>query len=85
MTKDISTACFTRDGWHCQSCNSSQGLHPHHIKYKSHGGPDELENLITLCWICHGAVHAGILELKQERDSVTGLLHVTGFHWKGNR
>jgi 5-methylcytosine-specific restriction endonuclease McrA len=39
------------------------GLHPHHIKYKSAGGEDTLDNLVTLCWKCHRAVHDGFLKV----------------------
>ena len=51
--------CFKRDGWHCRNCNSTQNLHPHHIVYKSQGGPDTLYNLVTLCMNCHRDVHEG--------------------------
>lgn len=34
-------------------------LSPHHIKYKSHQGPDTKENTITLCQLCHKAVQEG--------------------------
>jgi len=30
---------------------------PHHIVYKSRGGSDTEENLITLCMYCHKKVH----------------------------
>jgi predicted HNH restriction endonuclease len=50
-----------RDGWRCFYCNSSQNLHPHHITFKSQGGPDELWNLLTLCMNCHRDVHDGKL------------------------
>ena len=30
---------------------------PHHIKYKSRGGSDKLENLAALCGRCHWMVH----------------------------
>lgn len=31
---------------------------PHHIRYKSQGGGDNHENLITLCRACHDLVHS---------------------------
>jgi 5-methylcytosine-specific restriction endonuclease McrA len=46
-----------RDGWKCRSCGLRQNLHVHHIQYRSHSGPDESWNLITLCNQCHEAVH----------------------------
>jgi len=59
----IYLACFKRDRFHCRHCNSTEGLHPHHIIYRSHQGPDELNNLITLCWQCHRAHHDGKLHI----------------------
>jgi len=50
-----------RDGWKCRSCKLRQNLHVHHIQYRSHQGPDESWNLITLCNQCHEAVHRGDL------------------------
>lgn len=32
-------------------------LHAHHIIHKSSGGPDTLDNLVTLCNRCHAAKH----------------------------
>jgi predicted restriction endonuclease len=42
-----------RDGWRCQNCGSSKDLHVHHLKKRSKLGDDALDNLITLCLICH--------------------------------
>jgi len=47
----------------CQICGSSQKIGPrcnggiHHINFKSHGGGDTWENIITLCGPCHSKVH----------------------------
>jgi len=56
--------CFVRDGWKCRNCGSRNDLHQHHIEYRSHGGSDELDNLVTLCWKCHRAVHDGKLKVE---------------------
>lgn len=51
----------------CQVCGSTQKIGyringgVHHIVYRSRGGTDDPENLITLCTRCHTAVHDGIL------------------------
>jgi hypothetical protein len=63
VNQAISRSCFERDGWRCRHCWDRNGLHPHHVIYQSHGGPDELNNLITLCWQCHRAHHDGFLEI----------------------
>lgn len=42
----------------CEICQRSKGRHAHHRLMRSHGGPDELTNLLWLCWACHRQVHA---------------------------
>lgn len=48
-----------RDGWRCQSCGSMSNLEVHHQEFRSQGGCDLEENLITLCWNCHARLHYG--------------------------
>jgi 5-methylcytosine-specific restriction endonuclease McrA len=55
--------CFTRDNWRCRHCGDRNVLHPHHVIYRSQQGPNELNNLLTLCWQCHRAHHDGFLEI----------------------
>jgi 5-methylcytosine-specific restriction endonuclease McrA len=50
---------YTRDGWKCCLCKSRRQLSPHHILPRSQGGPDVLENLVTLCVLCHRAMDGG--------------------------
>jgi hypothetical protein len=38
-------------------------IHRHHIVYRSAGGEDIPENVISLCWLCHAAEHAGQLAI----------------------
>ena len=61
MQSKIRRQCFERDKYRCRSCNNSNGLHPHHIVYRSAGGKDELSNLVTVCWVCHRAIHDGFM------------------------
>ena len=44
-----------RDNYTCQICGKERyGLdYPHHVLFKSRGGSDTNENLITLCMECH--------------------------------
>jgi HNH endonuclease len=56
--------CFTRDEWKCRHCGDRNGIHPHHVIYQSHQGPNELTNLITLCAQCHRAHHDGFLDIE---------------------
>lgn len=55
---------FARDGWRCATpgCTSMQNLHDHHIRFRSAGGSDDLENRVTLCAFHHlRGVHGGLL------------------------
>ena len=46
-----------RDGWKCQCCGSRSNLEIHHKEFRSQGGNDSEENLITLCGACHSLLH----------------------------
>jgi len=41
----------------CEICNSP-AVEVHHILFKSHGGRDDIENLIALCRDCHNHAHS---------------------------
>lgn len=45
---------FARDSYTCQACKGKNKiLRNHHIIYKSEGGSDKADNLITVCTGCH--------------------------------
>ena len=47
---------FNRDGYTCQCCKKqNHRLKLHHIVYKSKGGTDSVNNLITICEMCHSS------------------------------
>ena len=53
---------LNRDGYKCQCCkgkHKDSKLEVHHIIFRSQGGSDEADNLITLCHTCHKALHDG--------------------------
>lgn len=55
----------TRDGYKCCLCHGASKdsrLEVHHIVYRSNGGTDVPQNLVTLCHTCHTALHAGEIE-----------------------
>lgn len=58
---DIYQKAFERDEYTCQDNKCPGGYPidraPHHIQYKSQGGSDTMDNLITLCIHCHGKAH----------------------------
>lgn len=82
-----------RDGGVCQRClENDSGLIVHHLIPRSAGGPDHVDNLITLCRKCHTEAHRDLtqihkthLELLDElRDTVcTDAEH--GAHGSGER
>jgi 5-methylcytosine-specific restriction endonuclease McrA len=79
LSGKLRTACFNRDDWRCMHCNNRNGLHPHHIKFKSQGGEDVLHNIITVCWICHRAIHDGFLTCIQTNEGVK-FTRLRGWH-----
>ena len=47
-----------RDGYKCQTCKKDKTkLHVHHIIFRSNGGTNSPDNLITLCKQCHDKLH----------------------------
>lgn len=69
-----------RDRYTCQCCrgkHKDSKLEVHHIIYKSNGGSDEEDNLITLCSICHYNVHHGKQKLNLKGKLKGTLKHAT--------
>ena len=72
------SAILHRDNYTCQCCGKKNcRLEVHHIKFRSNGGTDDEENLITLCEDCHKGVHAGTVELNKKPKKSKGLKHAT--------
>lgn len=72
------SAILHRDNYTCQCCGKkSCRLEVHHIKFRSNGGTDDEENLITLCEDCHKGVHAGTIVLNKKPKKSKGLKHAT--------
>ena len=71
-------AILHRDNYTCQCCGKKNcRLEVHHIKFKSNGGTDDEENLITLCKECHDGIHAGTVVLNKKPKKSKGLKHAT--------
>ena len=69
--KNNHDAVLNRDNYTCQCCKIKKGtLHVHHIVYRSNGGSDKMDNLITLCENCHKKLHDG--ELKDFESKLVG-------------
>lgn len=63
---------FARDNYTCQCCGKSKDkiLQTHHIIYRSNGGTDRVDNLITVCTDCRTSKNhqkGGILYKWQEQ------------------
>lgn len=59
---------LNRDNYICQYCKGKKKeskLEVHHIVFRSRGGSDMEDNLITLCSKCHYDLHHGKLKLKK--------------------
>ena len=66
---------LNRDNYTCQCCrgkHKDSKLEVHHVIFRSNGGSDEQENLVTLCHTCHKALHDGKLNI-----SLTGKIKGT--------
>lgn len=44
----------------CMNCHQTEFLGAHHIIFRSEGGDDNMDNLITLCQNCHRFAHDGL-------------------------
>lgn len=52
----------------CEWCGKSVGrMHHHHIRFRSAGGSDTLENLILLCENCHSIYAHGTTGMKEQK------------------
>ena len=67
-----------RDNYTCQYCGKkNKRLEVHHIVYRSNGGNDDLDNLITLCENCHTSIHDGTKTLKLKGKKTSNLRYAT--------
>lgn len=51
-----------RDGYRCVRCGSMRNLQAHHERHRKMGASqrdDHVDNLLTVCSSCHGAIHGG--------------------------
>ena len=72
------SAILHRDNYTCQCCSKKNcRLEVHHIKFRSNGGTDDEENLITVCEDCHDGVHNGTLELNKKPKKSKNLKYAT--------
>ncbi len=58
----VRAAVRKRDGGKCRCCGKP-GFDLHHIVYRSRGGKDTEDNLVTTCRACHTAIHQHALKV----------------------
>jgi hypothetical protein len=72
ITKAVRAAVLKRDSFDgCPCCiycgqpfPDGRGAHLHHIERRSQGGQGSEDNLVTLCFDCHTALHNGHSEIQ---------------------
>lgn len=75
---NVKSAVLTRDDYTCQICGEKDTrLEVHHIQFRSKGGSDRMENLVTLCYDCHSKVHGGVLEFNRKVKSFRDASHMS--------
>jgi 5-methylcytosine-specific restriction endonuclease McrA len=77
---NVKAAVRARDGYVCQACKGKRKdshLHVHHIVFRSLGGSDSPDNLITLCETCHQMVHDGKIKNNFKPKSMASLASAT--------
>ena len=65
---------LARDNYRCQCCKGKEHddqLEVHHIIFKSNGGTDDENNLLTVCHTCHQKIHRGEIIIKPKKINRT--------------
>lgn len=78
--ENLRAMILARDKHTCQYCKGKHkdpNLEVHHKIFRSRGGSDDLENLITLCHTCHKLLHKGKINPKFKGKYKGTLNHAT--------
>jgi 5-methylcytosine-specific restriction endonuclease McrA len=57
ISEELRLQVLHRDAWRCQICGSLGQPEVHHLLFRSRGGQNTEQNLVTLCHGCHTALH----------------------------
>ena len=75
---NIKAYVLHRDGYKCNHCKKKNTkLIVHHIIFRSRGGTDSPDNLITLCKNCHEDLHKGKFTIKGSRSNTRHATHIS--------
>ena len=74
---NVKSAVLSRDNYTCQICGAKQAkLEVHHIRLRSEGGSNRMDNLVVLCKDCHAKVHTGELDFTKKVKSFKHSAHM---------
>ena len=74
---NVKSAVLSRDNYTCQICGAKNTkLEVHHIMFRSDGGSNRMDNLVTLCKDCHAKVHTGELKYTKKVKSFKHSSHM---------
>ena len=74
---NVKSAVLSRDNYTCQICGVKQAkLEVHHIRSRSEGGSNRMDNLVVLCKDCHAKVHTGELDFTKKVKSFKHSTHM---------
>lgn len=69
IPKKIRDYVLQRDNYSCRSCNKSDFIEVHHVVPRSTSRNHHPENLVTLCYKCHGMIHTGYLTVVAVKET----------------
>ena len=74
---NVKAAVLSRDNYTCQICGAQHTqLQVHHIRFRSQGGSNSMENLTTLCKDCHEKIHKKELKFNKKIKSFKHASHM---------
>lgn len=74
---NVKAAVLSRDNYTCQICGEKDSkFEVHHIQFRSKGGSNRMDNLVTLCRDCHKQIHSGGLVFDKKIKSFKHASHM---------
>ena len=69
IPEEVRENVLRRDKHRCCNCGNHLDVEVHHIQFRSDGGSNDPNNLLTLCPTCHASVHREFLKIEGNRES----------------